>query len=83
MTCIVGIIDNNKVYMGSDSLCSNNTGECYEAKTPKIYKKSSEKYNIIIGCTGSFKLMNLVKNFTPPSDRLFKNEEEYLTSFFS
>lgn len=64
MTCIVGIIDKEKgkVIIGGDSQASNGSHK-YPRIDPKVFKNGK----FIIGCSGSFRLINIVKHvFTPP-----------------
>lgn len=65
MTCIVAIVDkeNNRVVMGADS-----AGTCGMdltiRKDPKIFKNGP----FLIGCTGSFRMMQILNHsFKPPT----------------
>jgi ATP-dependent protease HslVU (ClpYQ) peptidase subunit len=56
MTCIVGIVHNNKVYIGGDSCGSySDNGPQHIIKTPKVFKVQE----FIIGCTTSFRMIDL------------------------
>lgn len=63
MTCIVGIVDRDKVYIGADSLGSN--GFTKEVRTePKVF----ENGEYLIGGTTSFRMLNLLQwKFNPPT----------------
>lgn len=56
MTCIVGIVNNNKVYIGGDTLGSNGHSKI-ERYDVKVFKKD----NFIFGCCGSYRMGNLIR----------------------
>ena len=58
MTCIVGMIDrkSNKVIIGGDSLSSTNIF-ISSRKDAKVFKKGS----FVIGCTSSFRMIQLLR----------------------
>ena len=58
MTCIVGMIDrkSNKVIIGGDSLSSTNIF-ISSRKDTKVFKKGS----FVIGCTSSFRMIQLLR----------------------
>ncbi len=61
MTCIVGLIENNKIYIGADSLGSADYN-CTTRKDSKVFVKN----DFIIGYTSSFRMGQLIRyNFTP------------------
>ena len=63
MTCIVGIVDRGKVYIGADSLGSNGF-----TKEVRREHKVFENGEFLIGGTSSFRMLNLLKwKFNPPS----------------
>lgn len=84
MTCIVGLLDNGKAYMGADSLCSNGyTGKVNKNK--KLFKLSNQK-DILVGYTSSFRMGQLLQYSTGLFDELslLKNEvdEKYMVNNF-
>lgn len=70
MTCIVALVDKDKIYMGADTFGSNSyCGRAYKEK--KIIKKK----DMLIGVCGSYKVMNILTHeFTPP--RRYENEKD-------
>ena len=58
MTCIVGLISNNKLYMGSDSQCTNGN---------QILPTSREKIftigNLTLGTAGDVRFNNIIKYY--------------------
>lgn len=63
MTCIVGIADKGKVYIGADSLGSNGF-----TKEVRIEPKVFENGQFVMGGTSSFRMLNLLKwKFNPPT----------------
>lgn len=56
MTCIVGLVEGNKVWMAGDSVASDGNIEVVR-KDVKIFKKSG----VIIGCTGSYRMMQILQ----------------------
>lgn len=55
MTCIVGVVDKNKVYMGGDS-CGSNSASWQTVGNPKVFKVQ----DFLIGCTSSFRMIDLL-----------------------
>jgi ATP-dependent protease HslVU (ClpYQ) peptidase subunit len=78
MTCIVGLIDNDKVYMGGDSA---GVAE-YDLTTradPKVFANGS----FLIGYTSSFRMGQLLRyKFKPPYHRPEISIEEYMMTDF-
>ena len=63
MTCIVGLVSGGKVYIGADSLASNGFDKEVR-KEPKVF----ENGEYLIGCSGSIRMMNILKwRFNPPT----------------
>lgn len=84
MTCIVGLLDNGKAYMGADSLGSNGyTGNVY--KNRKVFKLSENK-DILVGYTSSFRMGQLLQYSSGLFDELslLKNsvDEKYMVNTF-
>lgn len=79
MTCIVGIVDkkNRKVIMGGDSAASAGTSLTIR-KDPKIFKNK----DFIIGCTSSYRMIQLLRfSFNPPEIKS-KDIYEYMCTDF-
>lgn len=63
MTCIVGIVSKGKVYIGADSLGSNDFKKVVR-REPKVF----ENGDFLIGGAGSFRMLNLLRwKFNPPT----------------
>lgn len=75
MTCIVGLIDNNKLFMGSDSRITAG-----RHITPSIYNKVFEKTSdLIIGVAGYLRVSEVLKSsFIVPPKPENKSDIEYL-----
>src|SRR5688572_32188258 len=58
MTCIVGCVQNNTVYMGSDSASSDENHYLIQLPEPKVFSKYG-KY--LIGVAGSFRVSDILK----------------------
>lgn len=78
MTCIVAVIENNKCIMGADSCGSNEDNSYVISQTPKILKKS----NMLIGVCDSYRIINLINEFTPPNTAKTIPNYSYLIKFF-
>lgn len=78
MTCIVGIANNGKVYIGADSLGSNgNTKEV--RKEPKVFVNG----DFLIGGTSSFRMLNLLQwKFNPPTVKDGDNLHKFMCTEF-
>jgi ATP-dependent protease HslVU (ClpYQ) peptidase subunit len=64
MTCIAGMVDKNncRVVMGGDS-ASSGSDNIFTRKDPKIFKNGE----FVIGCTTSYRMIQLLRfSFTPP-----------------
>jgi ATP-dependent protease HslVU (ClpYQ) peptidase subunit len=62
MTCIVGMVKDNKVWIGGDSAGSDSSSICIR-RDPKVFKNGK----FLIGYCGSFRLGQLLHyKFTPP-----------------
>ncbi len=64
MTCIVAIIDGNKVFMGGDAAASDDkTGIIFQRVDPKVFKVGQ----FGIGFIDSFRMGQILQyNWTPP-----------------
>src|SRR5574344_672715 len=79
MTCIVGMIDrkSNKVIIGGDSAASTNVSVVIRKDT-KVFKKGV----FVIGCTSSFRMIQLLKFKLILPDMNNKDIYEYLCTDF-
>lgn len=66
MSCIVGLIQNGRAYMGCDGLATTTDGEI----RPVIANKIIENGPYLIGYTGNIRTGQVIKSryFTPPED---------------
>lgn len=80
MTCIVGLIDNNKVYIGGDSCGSCSNGDRWTRRDTKVFKVSE----FTIGFTESFRMGQVLRfKFKPPTPpRDSKKLYEYMVTKF-
>ena len=81
MTCIAGIVDkkNNKVVIGGDSAASGGSN-IFIRKDPKVFKNGE----FIIGCTTSFRMLQLLRfSFTPPEINSKEIYEYMCTDFIA
>lgn len=79
MTCIVGLKDNGKVYLGGDSLGSNTYN-----KTVRADQKIFIKNDMIFGFTSSYRMGQILRySFVPPK-RLLEDDDDmkYLVDKF-
>lgn len=78
MTCIVGIANKGKVYIGADSLGSN--GYTKEVrKEPKVFING----DFIIGGTSSFRMLDLLRwKFNPPTVKDGDNLHKFMCTEF-
>lgn len=79
MTCIVGMIDRktNKVIIGADSAASTNDSVVIRKDT-KVFKKGA----FVIGCTSSFRMIQLLRFKLVLPDINDKDIYEYLCTDF-
>ena len=74
MTCIVGLVEKNKIYMAGDHIASN-------GYSLKIYndQKVFLKEDFIVGCCGSVRMAQLLRYYwTPPSRNEKQTDSDYL-----
>src|SRR6266436_5359026 len=75
MTCIAGLADNGKIYMGGDSAATNGWGLTI-LKEPKVFRNK----DFLIGCAGSARILTLLRHsFVPPG----QDEGEDILLFMS
>lgn len=78
MTCVIGLIKDNKVFMGSDSASSNESIQ-FTKTNPKIFIKDE----MIFGCTTSFRMINLLQyQFKIPFYVKNISVDEYINTVF-
>ena len=78
MTCIIGISSKGKVFIGADS--SGSDGFSQEIRIePKVFKNG----DFIIGCTSSFRMIDLLKwKFNPPTLKNGENIHKFMCTDF-
>lgn len=79
MTCIIGLVHNNKVYIAGDSAGSKSTGDVVVRRDPKVFKNGE----FIIGGSGSFRAIQILRNHLQLRP-LYNNEDltEYMETEF-
>lgn len=74
MTCIVGVSDGERVYMGADSLGSTAwTGDVF--RTPKLFKRGP----FLLGCCGDYRYTQLLMHAWDPP-RPGKNIDKFVAT---
>ncbi len=58
MTCIVGLVQNNRVYIGGDSAGIDDDNTYDIRSTPKVFKRGE----FIYGCTNSFRMSDILRH---------------------
>jgi len=66
MSCVVGIIENKTIYMGSDGVATTEDGEKRPIKATKIFRNG----NYLLGFTGSVRAGQVIfpEYFDPPTN---------------
>ena len=78
MTCIIGLVEKGKIYLGGDS-CASSGSDYSIRKNKKVFKNG----NMIFGFTDSFRLgQNLQYSFKLPKQPKTTNDLEFLCSTF-
>ena len=78
MTCIVGMIEKNKVYIGGDSAGVSGLNVTVRKDT-KVFKVGK----FIIGCTSSFRMIQLLRfSFHPPKKHEDTDLYQYMCTDF-
>ena len=63
MTCIVGLVDNGTIWLGSDSAGSGEHDEQEILKNPKVFAKRDAKKNLwLVGFCGRYRLGQLIEH---------------------
>lgn len=71
MTCIIGVLDGSKVYIGGDS-CSSNGYEYEDCNHSKVFKVK----DFVIGGTTSFRMLDLLEySLTLPEGQPFADAD--------
>lgn len=78
MTCIVGFVDKGKVYMGADSAGVDSAYNISIRKDRKIFKNGE----FLIGCTSSFRMIQLLMFSLKPPKIGKKDIFEYMCTDF-
>lgn len=78
MTCIVGVVEQEVVYIGGDSAGVAGL-DITNRKDPKVFKVG----DFLIGCTTSFRMIQLIRfSFSPPKRHPDKDVFEYMCTEF-
>lgn len=78
MTCIAGLVDNGRVYMGGDSAGVGNY-DLVLRKDPKVFRNGP----FLMGFTSSFRMGQLLRyHFRPPEIKPDDDMDEYLSTAF-
>lgn len=78
MTCIVGVIEKGKVYIGADSAGVSGL-DISIRKDPKVFKVGE----FVIGCTSSFRMIQLLRySFHPPKRHGDEDVYQYMCTGF-
>lgn len=78
MTCIVGIVSEETVYMGADS-CASNGHSWLIVGNPKVFKVGQ----FLIGCTSSFRMIDLLRyNLTITRPHPEDSDDKFIRSTF-
>ncbi|MFH1635834.1 MAG: hypothetical protein ABIG63_17720 [Chloroflexota bacterium] len=84
MTCIVGLVTEKKVYMGSDSAGSD--GFTYSIRQePKVFRRPGDRGEMIIGYTTSFRFGQLLEHAleVPIQPKNMDDHKYMVTSFMN
>lgn len=80
MTCIVGLIDEDRVYIGGDRLATGG-GTKYRLQTKKVWKP---KNDMIIGSAGTLRGLQILEhNVIIPGINIGESIEHYLAGSFA
>src|SRR2546421_333192 len=80
MTCIVGLVADEKVYIGGDSAGSN-SWQLTVRKEAKVFRNG----NFLMSATGSFRMIQLLQYaFKPPVyEKPLENNDDYLSCYMA
>lgn len=78
MTCIVGVTNKGKVYMGGDS-CGSSPHSQQTVGNPKVFKVN----DFLIGCTSSFRMIDLLAhNLSVGRDHPEDSDDKFMRTTF-
>lgn len=77
MTCIVGLVEDGVVYMGGESAMTGDT-ELWLIREPKVFRKG----DLLIGCSGSSRFLQLVRYKFDPGEIDKDNLMEWMVTTF-
>ena len=81
MTCIVGIVENDKVYLAGDS--AGSSGHTSDTKNIKKVFHNIFDTDFIFGYSGSFRLGQILQyNFIPPENKWGWDFQRYIATNF-
>jgi hypothetical protein len=79
MTCIAGIIENTKIFIGAESAGTDSDANLTIRKAPKVFRVR----DFLIGGAGSFRINQIVEHvFIPPPRPARMNIKRYMVSEF-
>jgi ATP-dependent protease HslVU (ClpYQ) peptidase subunit len=80
MTCIIGLVGKDRVYVGADSASVNTTALVIRAtKVPKVFKRGP----FLIGYTSSFRMGQLLEHWLEvPAQTIKQSGQEYMVKEF-
>jgi len=80
MTCIIGLIDNDTVFMGGDR-CECNGWSQRTLAHPKVFKLNNE---FLIGISGKARAVSLLRfGFKPPRQKEKQGDYEFISTDFT
>lgn len=78
MTCIIGFVENDKVWVGGDS-CASTSRSKILVREPKVFQNGE----FVFGVAGSFRVMQLLQySFSAPAQRSEETDMEYMVTRF-
>jgi len=80
MTCIIGLIDNDTIFMGGDR-CEVNRWSQRTLAHPKVFKLNNE---FMLGVSGEARTVSLLKfGFKPPRQKERQDDHEFISTDFA
>ena len=83
MTCIIGLVDNGKVYMAGDSIGYATASDAHPLNQPKVHRVKDKP--IMVGFAGSIRSAQILEYNPQTFPKLIEGEEynlEYLITKF-
>ena len=86
MTCIVGLVDDDKVWIGGDSAAVSN-GNISQVAHPKVFLLDVAEDRFLVGYTTSFRMGQILQYWLPKSKALHRPKEmadmEFMVTVFA